>query len=286
MARDMTQAEIYQAQLDNLVYWAGRVASTQDALTEKTAIEARRQLARYYESAQRRVIVDFVTLYEKIQAKKANGAELLVSDLYSEEGYWKLQAQLQSELQKLGDRESEYLGRAFESQYNAAYAALQPPIGDVAFKTASKGATRALIEAVWCADGKSWSQRIWEDKAALQELLNERMAEVVTAGRKPAILKQALQEQFAVSFGAADRLVRTECAHVSAIAAQRRYIDSGITKMQVWASEDERRCDVCGALHEKTYNATDISPLPAHPNCRCTLIPVIEGIKITDTDMV
>ena len=98
---------------------------------------------------------------------------------------------------------------------------------------------------------------------------------VTGAGRKPTQLKRDLIDRFGVAFYCADRVVRTESAHIAAQSAQQRYIDSGITEMQVWASKDERRCDVCGKLHKKKYPVHAISPLPAHPNCRCTLIPVI-----------
>lgn len=47
----------------------------------------------------------------------------------------------------------------------------------------------------------------------------------------------------------------------------------------MWADEDERRCEQCGKLHKKRYKVTEDAPIPAHPRCRCTIIPIIENDK-------
>lgn len=269
---------IATAQIDNLVYWAGRTAQTQEALLGKTIFDARKQLAKYYAGARKSVIADFVATYQKVLLAAGEGGEVTPADLYKLGSYWKMQAQLSEELRKLSERQAVALGKVFEREYLSVYEALAIP-GEAAFSTISRQSARAAIQAIWCADGKSWSARIWENTENLRQMLNDRLLETLTAGRNPDRLKAEIMEAFNASFYCADRVVRTESAHISAIAAQQRYKDAGVEFMQVWASEDERRCDVCAQLHEKKYSVTDISPLPAHPNCRCTLIPVIEGLK-------
>lgn len=269
---------IATAQIDNLVYWAGRTAQTQEALVDKTIFDARKQLAKYYAGAQKSVIADFVATYQKVLLAAGEGGEVTPADLYKLGSYWKMQAQLSEELRKLSDRQGVALGKVFEREYLSIYEALAIP-GEVAFSTISRQSARAAIQAIWCADGKSWSARIWENTENLRQMLNDRLLETLTAGRTPERLTAEIMEAFNASYYCAGRVVRTESAHISAIAAQQRYKDAGIEKMQVWASKDERRCDVCAQLHEKIYNVTDISPLPAHPNCRCALMPVIEVRK-------
>lgn len=260
-------------QADNLIYWAARTAKTQEELTDKSIAQAQKQLAKYYASAQKAVIEDFVSTYEHLLLRQEMG-HVTPADLYKLGRYWAMQNQLAEELRNLGNRQAAALEKVFVQQYQAIYASLAIP-SEKAFSTISKEAALQAINTIWCADGKSWSTRIWENTEALKQELNEKLIETVTAGRKPAQLKHDLQERFGVAFYCADRVVRTESAHIAAQSAQQRYIDSGITEMQVWASKDERRCDVCGKLHEKKYPVHAISPLPAHPNCRCTLIPVI-----------
>lgn len=65
-------------------------------------------------------------------------------------------------------------------------------------------------------------------------------------------------------------------AHIQTQAARKRYKDAGITEVEVWADKDERQCDVCGKLHQKRFPIHGAMPIPAHPRCRCTIIPVVE----------
>lgn len=70
-------------------------------------------------------------------------------------------------------------------------------------------------------------------------------------------------------------------AHIQTQAAQQRYIDYGITEVEVPEDEDERRCEVCGKLHGKRFKITETMPVPAHPRCRCCIVPVIESTDLT-----
>jgi SPP1 gp7 family putative phage head morphogenesis protein len=165
--------------------------------------------------------------------------------------------------------------KKFIETYKGVYGNIALPSGR-AHSTIDNALVKQLINSVWCADSKSWSERIWENTAKLAETLNEGLVECVLTGKKTTDLKKDLQERFLVSYGEADRLVRTEIAHIQTQAAEQRYKDAGVQKVEIWADEDERRCDVCGKLHQKQYPVGAAVPIPAHPNCRCCIIPVIE----------
>ena len=132
-----------------------------------------------------------------------------------------------------------------------------------------------MINQIWAADGKSWSARIWDNTSRLQETLNEGLLHIVASGKQPRELKQVLQERFGVSYSRADALVRTEVAHIQNEAARKRYEDYGVAEVEVWADADERRCEVCAKLHKKVYPVGAPLPVPAHPRCRCSILPVI-----------
>ena len=87
---------------------------------------------------------------------------------------------------------------------------------------------------------------------------------------------EVLQERFNVSYNNADMIARTELAHIQTQAAKKRYEDYGVKQVEIWADEDERRCEVCGKLHQKKYPIDVKLPIPAHPRCRCCVIPVVE----------
>lgn len=257
------------------MYWQDRIAKAQTAISNKNIKQIDRQLRKYYRSAAKSVIEDFENVYYKILEQQENGKQITPALLYKLDTYWKTQGQLKRELQKLGDRQAAALSKQFETHFFEVYYsyAIQ---GEKAYSTIDTEAAQQLINQIWVADGKSWSNRIWKNTERLAATLNDALIDCVVTGKKPSQLKKALQERFNVSYSQADSLIRTEIAHIQTEAAKQRYKDYGIDKVQIWADPDERRCDVCGELHEKIYRVGAAVPIPAHPRCRCCIIPVVE----------
>ena len=206
------------------------------------------------------------------------GREPTPADLYNLDKYWQMQAQLKTKLQKLGDSSYKLMSGQFENQYKTIYNSLSLPSGR-AFNTITDENIKQMILQIWCADGKSWSDRIWTNTDKLQQALNDNLINCVSTGKKPTELKQMLMRDFNVSFNNADTIVRTEMAHLQTQAAMQRYKDYGITEVEILADKDERQCEVCGKLHKKRYPIGANVPIPAHPRCRCSVIPVVEDKK-------
>lgn len=256
-------------------YWQDRIAQSQNNLTAKSVKQVEKQMKVYYAKAMKRTIADFEATYNKLLATIEDGREPTPADLYKLDKYWEMQGQLRRELQKLGDRQISALSKIFETNFFEVYYSIGIE-GKQPFSIIDKEGATQLINSIWAADGKSWSQRIWDNTNRLMDTLNEGLLHTVITGKKTTELKNILQERFGVSYRRADTLIRTELAHVQTEAAKKRYKDYGVRKVQFWADEDERRCPDCGKLHEKIYDATDPIPLPRHPNCRCCIVPVIE----------
>ena len=245
-------------------YWAKRISRSQDAISRKSVKEIERQLKKFYSSAMERVISDFESVYTKILEAQAEGKEVTPADLYKLDQYWKMQGQLKQELQKLGDKQAELLSRKFEESFFEIYYGIALP-SDKAFSTVSTETARQLINQIWVADGKSFSQRIWGNTEKLAETLNEQLVHCVVTGKKSSDLKQLLQERFNVSYNNADMIVRTEIAHIQTQAAQQRYKDYGIKQVEVWVDEDERTCPICAKHEGEKYYVNDRMPVPFHP---------------------
>lgn len=256
-------------------YWIKRNLQAQEELTNKNEKEVRKQLTKYYKKSTETVIGQFEKTYDKLLLSMAEGREPTPADLYKLDTYWQMQGQLRQELRNLGEKQVATMSKMFELQYFDIYYAIAIP-GEEMFTQIDSAAVQQLINQIWCADGKSWSERIWTNTDLLQEALNENLIACVATGKKTSELKALLQDQFNVSYNRADALVRTEMAHIQTQAAQKRYEDYGIQMVEVWASKDERRCEVCGKLHKKRYPIGAAMPIPAHPRCRCTVIPVVE----------
>jgi SPP1 gp7 family putative phage head morphogenesis protein len=255
-------------------YWARRNLLAQYNKTSKSIQEIEEQLIKYYGKAQEKIIGQFIEIYEKVLSNIEEGKTPTAADLYKLDTYWQGQTQLRDMLKELGNKEAEMLSKAFTSQYVDVYEAIALP-GVETFSTMDLTIAHEIINQVWCADGKSWSERIWDNTAELAQTLEHELTQCLVTGKKTTELKKTLQEKFNVSYHRADTLVRTEMAHIQNEAAKKRYLDNGITEFEIWAPKDERQCEHCGTLHRKRYPSGAALPVPAHPNCRCSVLPVI-----------
>lgn len=255
-------------------YWADRIAKNQEKISDKTYKLINKQLQKYYGSASARVIRDFEAILNKILNAVEDGKEPTPADLYKLDKYWEAQAQMRHELQKLGDKEIQMLSKAFETNFFEVYYSIALP-GEATFNSIDKEAVKQLINAVWVADGKQWSQRVWENTERLAQTLNDELIHIVATGKKNTDLKNVLQERFNVSYHRAETLVRTEVAHIQTEAAKKRYQDYGVQYVEVLVDPDDRTCKLCKALQGKKFPVNATPPLPVHPNERCCLVPVI-----------
>lgn len=256
-------------------YWTNRLARAQAAITERSLKQIEKQMAKYYAATSKRVIQEFENTYNKILAQQEEGKAITPADLYKLDKYWQMQGQLRQEMQKLGDRQISLLTKVFEINYFEVYYSLNID-GLKAFTTIDKNAVRQLINSVWVADGKTFSQRVWDNTKRLLATLNEELVNCVVAGKKTTQLKKALMERFGVSYRRADTLARTELCHIQTQAARQRYEDYGIQEVEVLVDPDDRTCELCKALQGKRFPTSGTPPLPVHPNERCALVPVVE----------
>lgn len=255
-------------------YWAERVQKAQSAITNKSQKQIEKQLRKYYATAAHKAIQDFESVYNKILSAIEEGKQPTPADLYKLDKYWEAQAALRHELQRLGERQVALLTKNFELDFFEIYYSFAIP-GSEAFNTTDSAAAMTLINSIWVADGKTWSDRIWHNTERLAQTLNEELVNCVVTGKKTTELKKVLQERFNISYRRADTLVRTELAHIQTVAAQKRYQDYGIKEVEVLVDIDHRTCDDCKAISGKKFPINQAPILPLHPNGRCCLVPVI-----------
>lgn len=257
-------------------YWAERQAKAQDIITEKNTAEIEKQLAKYYKRSMDKIAKEFELTYKTYLLNVERGLQSSPATLYRMDTYWQMQRQLREELQKLGEKQAALFNKKFINQYKQIYraAALTDAMGG--FDSVDLEAAQQIIREIWCADGSSWADRIWKNTEKLQQALNEGLVDCVVSGADSNRLKRRIVDEFGVSFSRADNIVRTELNHIQTQAARKRYEDSGVREVEVWADKDERRCDICGKLHKQRFPVNGQMPVPAHPRCRCRILPVIE----------
>lgn len=256
-------------------YWKDRWQASQALIAKRGQREAAKRIKKYYQKLSQQIISEYESLYNEILVKKAAGENISPATLYQLDKYWQMQQQVREKCRAVGAKLNNQFGALFESIYKTSYNSIKLD-GLVAFNTIDDGAISQIINSVWAADGKVWSERIWNNMTLLQSSLEEGLLECVVTGKKTSDLKKVLQERFSVSYNRADTLVRTEMAHIQTEAAKQRYSDYGLEQVEIWADPDERTCKVCGELHKKKYPVGAKVPIPAHPRCRCCIVPVID----------
>ena len=273
-------------------YWKKRMLEAQKNWTDKDIDAINKQLRHYYIIAMNNIIKEFEAVYDKVLAQAEEGKPMTPAWLYQLDRYYQMQAQLRDTLQKLGDRTCEVLSEKFGQEYKHIYSALaidsegkavKASISNKAFSTIDEQVAKQVASQVWCADGKTWSQRVWSNINDLQQTLNDGLIDCVVTGKKTTELKKQLMERFNVSYGRAETLVRTEMAHVETQAALDKYKASGTQKVRIIVDPDERTCDVCAKWDDKIVDISEVNAgtncPPFHPRCRCAIAPVVEKKK-------
>lgn len=262
-------------------YWADRAVKAQERATAKGVKETEKILRRYYAASAQKILGQFEETYNHLLSSIDDGREPTPADLYKLDKYWQLQGQIRRELQKLGDKKISLLTKQFETNFFEVYYSFGLP-GEPAYSTLDKSAVRQMIESIWCADGKSWSQRVWGNLGRLQETLNDGLIHCVAAGKKPTELKKILQERFNVSYSRADALVRTEMTHIQTEAAKKRYESYGLKEYEILGNDDDscgNHSVDCHKMNGKKFLYAQmqigVNAPPFHPRCKCCIVPVV-----------
>lgn len=269
-------------------YWAKRQADAQDNLTKANVEDTEKQLKVYYTDAMHSAIRDFEDTFLHWQARAEDG-KVTPADLYKMDKYWATIAQLNLTMKELGDKQAQVLAENFMKEWQEVYESTAAT-SQSSFKTANLDIAEQMINQVWCADGKSWSERIWGNTEALKAALNEGLIECVVTGKKASDLKKRLQNEFGASYRKADLLVRTEMQHIQTEAARQRYEDDGITKYEFLGREEKDKCHhspSCSDLDGQIFFMKDMkvskNAPPIHPGCRCSIAPVVDLEEVKET---
>jgi SPP1 gp7 family putative phage head morphogenesis protein len=91
----------------------------------------------------------------------------------------------------------------------------------------------------------------------------------------PQIAKR-IREVTGLAKNKAITIARTETLRAGNSASVDRYKRVGVTKVEWVTALDDRLCEECESLHGEIFDMDNIPDLPVHPNCRCTVVPIIE----------
>lgn len=262
--------------LDN--YWKNRITKEQQNLLSLSEKEIDEKLIKAYEKTANKLVNELKQLYLEIVDKaKGQGRDVLISDLYSYNKYYEVLRDINYQLNKLSDKKIYYMEHSLRAVYknnvkmldeNAHLLNPKSPIPKVDNDKVEK-----VINSIWVSDGKTWSDRIWQDTNRLKQILEEDLTTTIISGKSYQHLTTKLMDEFNTSYNNAKRLAITEIAHVENESTRERYKDWGVNKYDIMCEADA--CEDCQELAKESHLIDDLL-IPQHPNCRCTIIPVIE----------
>lgn len=186
---------------------------------------------------------------------------------------------------KIGAIEQSKFREHFEKQAlkYANYAAEQLGFGTNFYRIDSE-MLQVVIGNPWC-NGKDFSERIWANREALAQTLQNEIANGLIRGEDYKTMARILQQKFEnTSQKQAERLVFTEDTYLSNEAKIRPFErNAAYTHYEYLCVEDHRTCETCRALSGQTFKISErnagLNFPPMHPWCRCTVMPVVEDLE-------
>lgn len=139
-----------------------------------------------------------------------------------------------------------------------------------------QGLLRAM-DTAW--SGRNYSARIWRNTDHLAQMLEDEIEAAFLSGKSVRRMANVIMDRFGVGYRAAECLMRTETSYVQNQTAAKSYEDAGCTEYEILTASDRRTCSRCAAQNGKRYPFTEMqageNAPPFHPNCRCTILPVV-----------
>ena len=187
---------------------------------------------------------------------------------------------------KIGAIEQVKFREHFEKQAlkYANYAAEQLGFGTNFYRIDSE-MLQVVIGNPWC-NGKDFSERIWANREALAQTLQNEIANGLIRGEDYKTMARVLHQKFEnTSQKQAERLVFTEDTYLSNEAKIRPFErNAAYTHYEYLCVEDHRTCETCRALSGQTFEISKrnagLNFPPMHPWCRCTVMPVVEDLEM------
>ena len=154
-----------------------------------------------------------------------------------------------------------------------------------------------ILKRKWAGD--TFSQSVWANRDATYNMMSQAMSEMEGMGKlsSPTLkdlrgmvsidkwkeqLKSKFKSEAQYRKYAANRLIRTESAYVAGQTTAVAYDECGIERYEYMATLDSRTSAKCSGLDGKIFEMSEkevgVNYPPAHPHCRSSVAPVIDGL--------
>ena len=136
------------------------------------------------------------------------------------------------------------------------------------------------VSRPWAADGKNFSDRIWNSKAQLIDEVHKQLTQSCILGKAPDGAIQAISKKFNTSKSQAGRLVMTEQAYFHSVAQQEAFNDLDVEEYEIVATLDSQTSETCQEMDGKHFPMNEykagVTAPPFHVWCRSVTVPWFE----------
>lgn len=293
-------------------YWSDRQKKLNEAL-EKDEEKLKKRLSRLYEQEARRLEKEIAAYYAQygednviayrklLEELSPEDKKLLIehmdafaekypeykdlmpvrASIYKLDRLQGLQYSIQLQQLEIGAKEQELIrDHLITTAYRGANAAAEAMGFGSAFYSMNRNILERFVGVPW-ADGKSFSDRIWENKEKLTNYLNKDLAQGFARGDSYVNLtKQLIERMEGVSRRDAYRLVYTEGTYVMAESSMMPF-EEDFEYYKLSTVGDSKVCSICRGLEDgepvpisKRVPGENFPPM--HPWCRCTFTIEVE----------
>ena len=130
--------------------------------------------------------------------------------------------------------------------------------------------------------GKMFADSVWDNKKNLLiNHINKNLTIGIIRGDSIQKMSKQLMKDLDVLYWQAERLIRTETNYAMNQAHLQGYKDSEVVEeYEILAYIDKRTSKICKQIDRKVFKLSEaqvgVNYPPLHPNCRTTVIPVLE----------
>jgi SPP1 gp7 family putative phage head morphogenesis protein len=141
-----------------------------------------------------------------------------------------------------------------------------------------------VLEKPWTADGRTFSDCIWNNKTELLNNLQTMLTQSLILGKPAHQSAKELSAKMGTKLYNAQRILHTEAAYFASEGNIASYKEADVEKYEILAVLDTLTSEICremgGRVFETAIYKTGITVSPFYPNCRTTTVPYFEGLYI------
>lgn len=137
-----------------------------------------------------------------------------------------------------------------------------------------------ILSRKWGLDDLTWLDRLQADVNLWQATISKDIKQALHRGATIQDVLDILEKRFESINYVLDKLGLTESTAVGSMSREAIFKELGISKYRFYTVPDERRCEICGAMHGTVFPISayevGVTASPMHPRCRCWEVPILE----------